>query len=109
MDALNLALSLCHTPLKAAGAQAIDFAPGGRHFSLAVGSVKPWQTHHLRQALRGHPPSVASRWYLHFAAGPLLPFSGVALARRRLSLQLAHAVGRLLQAWPSQPRHALRS
>lgn len=94
-DALNFALTLSGTRLETQGPEAMDFAPGGRHLSHAVGAVKPWQGRHFRRALCGLPPSVASAWYYHFAGGPLRPFSAMKLARRRLSMRLAKAVGRL--------------
>lgn len=96
-DALNFALTLSDVRLNACGPEAMDFAPGGHHLSHAIGSSKPWQGRHLRRALRGEPPTVASRWYYRFAAGPLSPFSALRLARRRLSLALAIALGRLYQ------------
>ncbi|MGI4777622.1 MAG: hypothetical protein ACRYGA_05820 [Janthinobacterium lividum] len=94
-DALNFSITLCLTPLNAAGPEAMDFVPGGNHLSHAVGAAKPWQGHHVRQALRGHPPSVASQWFYRFAEGPLTPFSHAVLARRRLSMSLASMVGRV--------------
>ena len=94
-DALNFALTLCSTPLNTAGPEAMDFVPGGNYLSHAVGAAKPWQGRHIRRALLGKPPSVASQWFYRFAAGPLEPFSHVVLARRRLSMTLAAALGRV--------------
>lgn len=94
-DALNFALTLCETPLNTAGPEAMDFVPGGNRLSHAVGAEKPWQGRHVRRALRGDPPSVASQWYYRFAAGPLTPFSQMMLARRRLSMLLATTLVRL--------------
>lgn len=88
-DALNFALTLCDIPLNAAGPEAMDFVPGGHRLSHAVGAAKPWQGHHLRRALRGQPPSIASQWFYKFADGPLKPFSQVMLMRRRASMMLA--------------------
>jgi hypothetical protein len=96
-DALNVALTLSDVHLNACGPEAMDFAPGGHHLSHAVGAAKPWQGRHLRRALRGQPPTVASCWYYRFAEGPLSPFSALRLARRRFSLALALALGRLYQ------------
>ena len=93
-DALNFALTLCETPLNAAGPEAMDFVPGGNRLSHAVGAAKPWQGRHFRRALQGRPPSVASQWFYRFADGPLTPFSHAMLARRRLSMALAAVIGR---------------
>ena len=94
-DALNFAVTLSDVNLNTLGPEAMDFAPGGHHLSHAIGASKPWQGGHLRRALWGQPPTIASRWYYRFAEGPLSPFSAVWLARRRLSLTLAIALGRL--------------
>lgn len=94
-DALNFALTLCNTPLNAAGPEAMDFVPGGNRLSHAVGAAKPWQGRHFRRALQGQPPSVASHWFYRFAEGPLMPFSHAMLVRRRLSMTLAAVIGRV--------------
>lgn len=94
-DALNVALMLTDVPLHTQGPEAMDFAPGGRHLSHAVGAAKPWQGHHFRGALRGRPPSVASQAFYRFARGPLASLSPLTLARRRVSMALATALGRV--------------
>jgi hypothetical protein len=94
-DALNFALTVCEAPLNTAGPEAMDFAPGGYYLSHAVGSVKPWHGGHIRQALRGQPPSTASKWYYRFADGPIKAYSDGELAKRQLSLKIAAAIGRV--------------
>jgi hypothetical protein len=94
-DALNFTLSLCTTRLETFGPEAMDLAPGGKHLSHAVGSFKPWQGHHVRRALQGKPPNVAGEWFYRFAAGPLLPFSPLKLAKRRVAMRVALALGAL--------------
>ncbi|SDC67882.1 hypothetical protein SAMN05444679_104289 [Variovorax sp. CF079] len=94
-DALNFALTVCEAPLNTAGPEAMDFAPGGYYLSHAVGSVKPWHGGHIRQALRGMPPSAASKWYYHFANAPIKAYSDGELAKRQLSLKIAAAIGRV--------------
>ena len=94
-DALNFTLTLCTTPMNTAGPEAMDFVPGGNRLSHAVGAKKPWQGQHFRRALRGDPPSAASHWYYRFADGPLTPFSQAMLVRRRCSMALAAALGKL--------------
>lgn len=94
-DALNFALMLGEAPLRTQGPEAMDFAPGGRHLSHAVGAAKPWQGRHFRGALRGRPPSVASQAFYRFARGPLASLSPLTLARRRVSMALATALGRV--------------
>jgi hypothetical protein len=94
-DALNFTLSLSTTRLETFGPEAMDLAPGGKHLSHAVGSFKPWQGHHVRRALQGKPPNVAGEWFYRFAAGPLLPFSRLKLAKRRVAMRVALALGAL--------------
>jgi hypothetical protein len=95
-DALNVALTLCRAPLCTQGAEAMDLVPGGRHLSHAVGAAKPWQGRHVRGALRGRPPSTASRSFYRFARGPLVTLSRWTLARRRVSMALATVLGRVV-------------
>ncbi len=92
-DALNFTLSLSTTRLVTSGPEAMDLAPGGKHLSHAVGSFKPWQGHHVRRALQGKPPNVAAECFYRFVDGPLLPFSPLKLAKRRMAMQLALALG----------------
>lgn len=94
-DALNFALTVCDAPLNTAGPEAMDFAPGGYYLSHATGSLKPWHGSHVRQALRGSPPSLSSKWYYRFANTPIRVYSDGALAKRRLSLAIASAIGRI--------------
>lgn len=94
-DALNFTLSLSQARVDALGPEAMDMAPGGQHLSHAVGAFKPWQGQHVRRALRGNPPSLASQWFYRFAAGPLLPFSHLHLAKRKLAMKVAVALGSL--------------
>jgi hypothetical protein len=93
-DALNAALAMCDIPLNTAGMEAMDFAPGGYYLSHAIGSNKPWLGNHLRQALRGFPPSAACKAYLHFAEGPIKAHPEGDLRRQRLSVRVAAAIGR---------------
>lgn len=94
-DALNFALMLDDAPLCTQGPEAMDFVPGGRHLSHAVGAAKPWQGRHFRGALRGRPPSVASQSFYRFTRGPLASLSPLTLVRRRVSMALATALGRV--------------
>ena len=91
-DALNFTLALSSVRLETFGPEAMDLAPGGKHLAHAVGSLKPWQGHHARRALRGTLPSPASEWFYRFAARPVLPFSRVKLAKRKVAMRVALAV-----------------
>jgi hypothetical protein len=94
-DALNFAITVHEAPLNTAGPDAMDFIAGGHYLSHAIGSPKPWNARHIRLALKGHPPSTASKFYLLFADGPIKAFSDRELAQRRFALRIASAIGRV--------------
>lgn len=94
-DALNFALTVCDAPLNTAGPEAMDFAPGGYYLSHAIGSVKPWHGGFIRQALRGLPPSLASKWYWRYANAPIRVYSDGELRKSQLALKIAAAIGRV--------------
>ena len=93
-DAMNYALMRHDMPLNTAGPEAMDFTPGGYYLSHAIDTPKPWAGRHLEQALRGRPPSAATRAYYRHAAGPIQTHSAATLAWRRMSLAIAAALGR---------------
>ncbi|MBO9513542.1 MAG: hypothetical protein J7549_05435 [Variovorax sp.] len=97
-DALNFALTVTDAPLNTAGPEAMDFAPGGYYLSHAIGSVKPWHGKHIRQALRGQPPRLAVKSYYQFANAPIKVYADGDLARRRLAMRIAAAIGRVYRS-----------
>lgn len=94
-DALNFTLTACETPMNTAGPEAMDFAPGGYYLSHAVGQFKPWQAGHIRHAIRGKPPTPASKSYFRFANAPIRVYSDSEFAKRQLFLRIASAIGRI--------------
>ncbi|MBS0453867.1 MAG: hypothetical protein JSS14_21410 [Proteobacteria bacterium] len=93
-DALNFALCAYDVPLNTVGGEAMDFQPGGYHMSHAIGWPKPWVRNHVLSALKGHPPTLATKAYYEFANHPIRPHAPWRLALRRASLQLASVIGR---------------
>ena len=93
-DAMNFALTVSEAPLNTAGPESMDFAPGGFYLSHAIGKAKPWHGGHIRRALRGVPPSPASKQYFKFANAPIQVYSGIDLLLRQLELKVASAIGR---------------
>lgn len=93
-DAMNFALTVYEAPLNTAGPEAMDFAAGGYLLSHAIGTPKPWNAPHVRLALWGRSPSVATKAYFRFADGPLQAFSRGALSRKRLAMRVASVIGR---------------
>jgi hypothetical protein len=93
-DAMNYALMAHEAPLNTAGADAMDFLDGGYYFSHAIGGAKPWLGRHVRRALKGRPPSRATKAYYRYANHPIRLYSPMQFALRRMSLGLASAIGR---------------
>ena len=93
-DALNMALLLHDFPINGAGPEAMDFRPGGHLLSHAIGGGKPWRGGFLRDALRGHPPSMAQKSFFQFLDGPLPVLPPVLARQRRRELAVAAAIGR---------------
>ena len=93
-DALNFALTVSEVPLNTAGPEAMDFMPGGYYLSHAIGWLKPWRGQHIRQALLGMPPSLATKSYYNFANHPIKVFGSADFVRRVWSHKLASAIGR---------------
>lgn len=93
-DAMNFALMAHEAPLNTAGADAMDFLDGGYYFSHAIGGAKPWLGRHVRRALKGRPPSPATKAYYRYANHPIQLYSPLQFKLRRLSLGLASAIGR---------------
>jgi len=93
-DALNFALTVHEAPLNTAAADAMDFLVGGYYFSHAIGGAKPWLGGHVRRALRGHPPTPATKAYYRYANHPIRMYSPLKFSLRRISLGVASAIGR---------------
>lgn len=108
-DALNFTLSLCDARLDACGPEAMDLAPGGQLLSHAVGPVKPWEGRHVRRALSGEPPNLASQSFYRFATGPVVFFSPVRLMKRRCSMWIASLLGTVLFKRKARLSHSSHS
>jgi len=95
-DAMNFALCAyeAEVPLNTAGCEAMDFAGGGFYFSHAIGYAKPWMGHHIKLALSGWTPSIATKAYYRYANSPIRVYSVAQFALRRLSLGIASTMGR---------------
>ncbi|MDM0116959.1 hypothetical protein QTI66_33070 [Variovorax sp. J22R133] len=93
-DAMNFALMAHHAPLNTAGPEAMDFQSGGYYFSHAIGPNKPWLGRHIRHALKGHPPTPATKAFYRFANHPIRLYSDVHLGLLRLGMRVASAIGR---------------
>jgi hypothetical protein len=93
-DALNIALMCTDVIINATGPEGMDFFPGGSLLSHAIGSRKPWRGRFVTNALRGYPPSMASKAFFNYATEPIPIFSFFSLTRLKATLTLAAFIGR---------------
>ena len=96
-DTLNVLAMTTEHPLSTLGPEGMDFAPGGFTMSHAIGGSKPWQKHYIREALAGRPPTPADRSFWDHAAGPASALSRNTIARAKVSLAIAAAIGRFIR------------
>lgn len=92
-DLFNIALMKFGTYTKLMGSEAMDFASGGRIFSHATGTPKPWARKHIRLALRGYPPSKRDGQVLRHARGSISLVSTLTYRRRLAAYRLARLMG----------------
>lgn len=95
-DALNAAIEAApaDVPFSILGAAAMGFKPGACILPHALGSPKPWTKAYLREAFRGHAPSMADKAFWHYASGPIPVFAGNLISRRKLTVKIAALIGR---------------
>jgi hypothetical protein len=93
-DALNMALMVSEIPVNAAGSESMDFASGGYLLSHAIGSPKPWQGRFIREALRGFPPTLASKTFFAHTQGPIRIFEPVKRIWLGFTMGIGAAIGR---------------
>jgi hypothetical protein len=96
-DALNATVYSTRTPVSVLGREGMDFIPGGYTMSHAAGGAKPWKKQMLRSALGGVPPSAADKGFWQNVEAPIELYPKLEIARNRLNLRLAAAIGRFLR------------
>lgn len=95
-DMLNAAVMATDVPIALLGIEAMGSYPWvGSVMLHALWRDKPWQRNYIIDALRGFPPDRAHRGYWNFVDGPIRPFDGFALFRKRIGLRLGRAIGLL--------------
>lgn len=95
-DVLNAAIMATDVPVALLGIEAMGLFPGGESVMLhALWQDKPWQRNYIVDALRGFPPDRAHRAYWRFVDGPIRPFRGFELFRRRIALKVGRSIGLL--------------
>jgi hypothetical protein len=96
-ELFNVALMEFEDRLSLMGPEAMDFASGGRIFSHATGSPKPWNRDYIRMALRGYPPSKRDLEVLRKGAGQLSLVSDGVHRRRLVAYRLARVMGSVIK------------
>ena len=97
-DALNAAIEAAgEIPVSFLGRQAMGFEAGKAMLPHALGVAKPWRRHYIREALAGRPPTPADRSFWEHAAGPASALSRNTIARAKVSLAIAAAIGRFIR------------
>jgi hypothetical protein len=96
-DALNVAIEATDRPVSIMGKEAMGFVHGGLVMPHALGSAKPWRRNYIREALAGRPPTPADRGFWEHAAGPVSALSRNTIARAKVSLAIAAAIGRFIR------------
>ena len=95
-DMLNATIMATDVPIALLGIEAMGLFPWvGAVMLHALWRDKPWQRNYIIDALRGFPPDRAHCSYWDFVEGPIRPFSGPKLFRKRLGLKLGRAIGLL--------------
>jgi hypothetical protein len=90
-DTLNaLAMTTVHP-------EGMGFVPGGFTMCHAIGSLKPWHKHYIREALAGRPPTLADRGFWKYAAGPAGAVSRWRTAYTKASMAVAAALCRFIR------------
>jgi hypothetical protein len=93
-DALNITAMYSGCPLTTIGPEGMDLVPGGFTMFHALGSPKPWRKNMLFSALGGVPPSGSDKAFLSHMEKPIMPYSSMRLAAKRLSCLMGAFIGR---------------
>ena len=96
-ELFNVALMEFDDRVSLMGPEAMDFASGGRIFSHATGSPKPWNRDYIRMALRGYPPSKRDLEVLRKGAGQLSLVSDSVHRRRLAAYRVARVIGGVIK------------
>ena len=95
-DILNATVMATDTPISLLGPEAMGMFPWvGTVMPHAFWQTKPWRRNYIIDALRGFPPDRAHRAYWEFVDGPIRPFTGLALVRKRAQLAVGQMLGLL--------------
>lgn len=94
-DALNATVEvLPKVPLAILGSDAMGFRSGCAILPHALGVPKPWNKQYLREALGGHPPTLADKGFWSSVDGCIKPLRKTEVFWGKLSMRTASLLGR---------------
>jgi hypothetical protein len=95
-DILNATIMATDTPIALLGFEAMGLFPWANTvMPHAMFHKKPWTRNYILDALRGFPPNRTYRDYWRFADGPIRPFRGFELKRKKAAVAIARLIGLL--------------
>jgi hypothetical protein len=93
-DILNATIMATRTPIALLGSESMGMFPWiGEIMPHAMWHRKPWKRNYIVDALRGYPPGRVHLAYWEFVDGPLRPFTGFELMRKRFQVSLGRIIG----------------
>jgi hypothetical protein len=92
-DALNITAMYSDASLSTLGPEGMGFIPGGARMYHTVGP-KPWNGSQLKRALRGLPPSNATKAFFTHCNGPIRAYSQGELRAKQMECSIAALIGR---------------
>jgi len=93
-DVLNATIMATDTPIALLGCEAMGMFPwAGEVLLHAMLPQKPWMRNYIFDAMRGFPPDHIHLAYWKFVDGPIRPFSGSELKRRKAAVAMARLIG----------------
>jgi hypothetical protein len=97
-DAMNLALMLTDEEYSPMGPEEMDFLPGGRTLSHAVGSHKPWIGKYISRAMCGKSPRACDAHFWKFVGKPINPFHFSSKNINHVSVVIAKLISRFYRS-----------
>ena len=98
-DALNVAVMYTNAPLSTMGPQGMGFIYGASTVMYHAVGQKPWRGSLLLRALRGMPPSGATKFFFTQVSAPIRAYPPMRLSVKRLACSIAALIGRFYRRY----------
>lgn len=98
-DALNIAAMYSTCPLTTLGPQGMGFIYGASTVMYHAVGPKPWRGSILLRALKGLPPSGATKFFFTQVSAPIRAYSPSRLWAKRLACSIAAMIGRFYRRY----------